>query len=151
MTVKVDFVVNDKSKGNVDLSRLQSVEVRGATGVASYRVDPLQDTIIKIVVVGLPYEKDEDDKKMDDVPVEQTLGTLGSADDLKAAEAAAKEAEKPVRIEGGHAMNEKTGLMEETRPAGEKKEADAKAAHPSATKSGEDLNVKGTVQVEKVK
>jgi len=86
MTVNVDFVVNDKSKGNVDLSQLVSVEIRGATGCASYRVDPLQDVVIKIVVVGVPANS-----KGDDIPVEQELGTIGTADNVKAlAEAKSK-------------------------------------------------------------
>jgi hypothetical protein len=89
MTVSVDFVVNDKSKGNVDLSQLQSVEIRGATGCASYRVDPLQDVLIRIVVVGVPAGDNTDD-----VPVEQELGVLGTAENIKTSELAAKEAAK---------------------------------------------------------
>jgi hypothetical protein len=119
MTVKIEFIVNDHQKGKVDLSQLNSVEVRGATGVATYRVDPLQDTLVRIVVVGVPAkEKDED---ADNVPVEQELGVLGTSEAIKAFNEAQKEAEKVAAEEQREA--DKTAKTEEKElptPAGRK-------------------------------
>jgi len=49
---KVVLVVNGKETKVGDFDTLQRVLVAGSTGQAQYRLDPLQDSLVKIVVDG---------------------------------------------------------------------------------------------------
>ena len=55
--VNVVLVVNDEEGKPEEFENLTSVEVRGPTGVATYRLDPLQDHTLKIVVNGEKAKK----------------------------------------------------------------------------------------------
>lgn len=78
---KVELVVNDEKKNEVTVSEITSVEIRGATGVATYRLDPMQDTVIKLVVVG--KVADEDDLEATPVQTENVVAHFGKPEDVK--------------------------------------------------------------------
>lgn len=80
-TTKVELVVNDESKQEVEVSEITSVEIRGATGTAKYRLDPMQDTVIKLVVVGKVAQ--EGDLEPAPVATEQVVGHFGKPEDVK--------------------------------------------------------------------
>lgn len=80
-TTKVELVVNDESQKEVEVSEITSVEIRGATGVATYRLDPLQDTVIKLVVVGTVVPEDEETPTP--VATENVVAHLGKPEDVK--------------------------------------------------------------------
>jgi len=85
---KVQLVVNDKEASSFDVTEITSVEIRGATGVATYRLDPLQDAVIKLVVIG----RDVPEPVVTTVvnpspPVEMVVGHLGTPYDVKALKA----------------------------------------------------------------
>lgn len=82
-TTKVELVVNDETKNEVEVSEIVSVEIRGATGVATYRLDPNQDVVIKLVVVGKVAQEDDEESPVP-VSTEQVIGHFGKPDDVKA-------------------------------------------------------------------
>jgi len=97
---KVQFVLNDDSKGEFDVTEVTSVEIRGATGVATYRIDPLQDTLIKLVVTGRVVPEPVVVKQDNPEPaVESVVGILGTPENVKAAKDAEVQAEKDARVE----------------------------------------------------
>ena len=82
---KVQLVVNEEQKQEVVVSEITSVEIRGATGVATYRLDPMQDTVIKLVVVGkVVPEEGNGDVVPQPVSSESVVAHLGKPEDVKA-------------------------------------------------------------------
>lgn len=81
-TTKVELVVNEEKKDEVTVSEITSVEIRGATGVATYRLDPMQDTVIKLVVVGKVAQEDELPEAAP-VSTENVAAYFGKAEDVK--------------------------------------------------------------------
>jgi hypothetical protein len=109
---KVELVVNDEKKNEVTVSEITSVEIRGATGVATYRLDPTQDVVIKLVVVGKVAPEGELPEAAP-VTTEDVVGHFGTPENVKNLkdrekkvredqEKAAKEAEEAAKPEREH-------------------------------------------------
>jgi len=97
---KVEVVPNDE----LDMSEMTGVEIRGASGVSSYKADPMQDTVLKLVVVGRKVSEDGTDSGS----VETVVAHIGDSEAIKVmkeqeekarkdAEQAAKDAEKAAK------------------------------------------------------
>jgi len=88
MPVKVILEVNGEEAHSAEVESVSIAEIRGSTGVASYRTDPTQDHTIKVVVNGTKMDVDKDDKRKEmpslnpaDYPVPQLqTGDAGNSD-----------------------------------------------------------------------
>jgi hypothetical protein len=111
---KVEVVPNDE----LDMSEMTGVEVRGASGVSSYKADPMQDTVLKLVVVGRKVDEDGQDSGA----IETVVAHIGDSEAIKAM----KEAEEQARKDAEKAAKEaEQAAKEAEKPASETKEAAA--------------------------
>lgn len=92
-TTSVDLVVNEETKDKVELSEVSAVEIRGATGTARYQLDPRQDTVIKLVVIGKVAAEEGELPEATPVTTENVAAYFGSEEDVKNL----KDREKKVR------------------------------------------------------
>lgn len=82
-TTSVELVVNDETKDQVEVSEITSVEIRGATGVARYRLDPSQDVVIKLVVTGKVAQEEGELPEAAPVSTENVAAYFGRPEDVK--------------------------------------------------------------------
>lgn len=108
---KVIVVANGEESEVDDFDVLTSVEVRGATGVARYTLDPRQDAVIKIVVNGNIVTHKDESKSLNpaDHPVPQIqTGDAGNSD-----KQLVEVADDPVIRNGGVLPSSKQVTVEE--------------------------------------